>query len=518
LAQSAAAIIRKADRTPVRSAASRTRKDEKVATARLSGFRVQEVSLVDLAANLRRFVVIKAAGGDIRKDISPDDYETVADCIEDGNDPEECEEVIEMAQWSTELIDNLPDSAFLYVEPGGKKDETGKTTPRSLRHLPVRGADGKVDLPHVRDALGRIPQSNLPQGVKERVMSEAQQMLSDNGGTPAAKADGDMPPPAPPPAPPPDPNAPPSNTAAPTDTPQISLPTAAREGLLTALGTLLEGLTTIAEMVNGATIDESATIPPELQQALGQTEEVFDGLVAQYAPGADTDDAPPADPNAPPPATADTSAPPEQKASDGSPSDQIAMAASVVAKAAAAVAVSKAGRKMASGRLSMLKQAYDILSGLLKELMDESMGEDQPQAAGQQQGTPPPAPQPPPPPAPPPAQKNASAPVAKAGTPVTSERVDHLIVLLEKALGPKPADPEVVELKKAMETQAAELASTKAELAKVSKATGTPNAGSVEGEAPPAPKKPTVWEPDLAPKAAERLHQNRSAANGAKQQ
>src|SRR5258708_29347251 len=50
-------------------------------------------------------------------------------------------------------INYLPDSAFAYIQPGGTKDAEGKTTPRSLRHFPVH------DAAHVRDALGRAPQS-----------------------------------------------------------------------------------------------------------------------------------------------------------------------------------------------------------------------------------------------------------------------------------------------------------------------------------------------------------------------
>lgn len=46
-------------------------------------------------------------------------------------------------------INDLPDSAFAYIEPGGTKDETGKTVPRSLRHYPVH------DEAHARNALAR---------------------------------------------------------------------------------------------------------------------------------------------------------------------------------------------------------------------------------------------------------------------------------------------------------------------------------------------------------------------------
>lgn len=65
----------------------------------------------------------------------------------------------EKAVWNTVYINNLPDSAFAYVESDGKKDAGGKTVPRSLRHFPYKGAGGKVDLPHLRNALARAPQS-----------------------------------------------------------------------------------------------------------------------------------------------------------------------------------------------------------------------------------------------------------------------------------------------------------------------------------------------------------------------
>ncbi len=63
-----------------------------------------------------------------------------------------------MAEWDTAYINNLPDSSFLYIEPGGEKDDEGKTTPRSLRHLPIKDASGEIDLPHLRNALSRLGQ------------------------------------------------------------------------------------------------------------------------------------------------------------------------------------------------------------------------------------------------------------------------------------------------------------------------------------------------------------------------
>ena len=58
---------------------------------------------------------------------------------------------------STQATNDLPDSAFAYVEPG-EKDSSGKTIPRSKRHFPVH------DEAHARNALARAPQS--PYGSK----------------------------------------------------------------------------------------------------------------------------------------------------------------------------------------------------------------------------------------------------------------------------------------------------------------------------------------------------------------
>lgn len=95
------------------------------------------------------------------------------------------------AVWSAAYINDLPDSAFLYVEPGGEKDEEGKTTPRSLRHFPVKNAEGDVDMPHLRNALSRIPQSNLSQSVKDRCAAKAQRMMDAMKSISAVEDGGD---------------------------------------------------------------------------------------------------------------------------------------------------------------------------------------------------------------------------------------------------------------------------------------------------------------------------------------
>lgn len=85
------------------------------------------------------------------------------------------------AVWTAAYVNNLPDSAVLYVAPGGSKDSEGKTMPRANRYFPVRDADGNVDIPHLRNALARIPQSNLSTEVKQRCVNSAQRLLSEVG-------------------------------------------------------------------------------------------------------------------------------------------------------------------------------------------------------------------------------------------------------------------------------------------------------------------------------------------------
>lgn len=59
---------------------------------------------------------------------------------------------VEKAEKSTKEINDLPDSDFAYIEPGGSKDDEGKTVPRDKRHFPI------MDAAHVRNALARIGQ------------------------------------------------------------------------------------------------------------------------------------------------------------------------------------------------------------------------------------------------------------------------------------------------------------------------------------------------------------------------
>lgn len=59
------------------------------------------------------------------------------------------------AEWTTEYINSLPDSSFAVIEGDYK---SGKTKDKRCRHLPFKDKDGKVDLPHLRNAFARVNQ------------------------------------------------------------------------------------------------------------------------------------------------------------------------------------------------------------------------------------------------------------------------------------------------------------------------------------------------------------------------
>jgi len=68
---------------------------------------------------------------------------------------------------STKEQNDLPDSDFAYIEPGGKKDDDGMTVPRSLRHFPIQ------DAAHVRNALSRAPQSPFGDKAMPKILAAA---------------------------------------------------------------------------------------------------------------------------------------------------------------------------------------------------------------------------------------------------------------------------------------------------------------------------------------------------------
>lgn len=88
------------------------------------------------------------------------------------------------AAMSSGAINDLPDSDFAYIEQGGKKDDSGKTTPRSLRHFPIH------DEAHVRNALSRAPQSPFGDKAMPAIKAAAKKFdikVSDGASVPSAE-------------------------------------------------------------------------------------------------------------------------------------------------------------------------------------------------------------------------------------------------------------------------------------------------------------------------------------------
>lgn len=89
----------------------------------------------------------------------------------------------EKARWTRKFINDLPDSHFLYIETGGELDDERKTKPRILRHFPYKNSGGDIDLPHLRNAIARIPLAKdrerdpLSDTLTTRLQREAREIL-----------------------------------------------------------------------------------------------------------------------------------------------------------------------------------------------------------------------------------------------------------------------------------------------------------------------------------------------------
>lgn len=86
-----------------------------------------------------------------------------------------------MSTWDAAYVNDLPDSAFAVILPGGTKDGEGKTTPRSLRKLPHHDASGSVDMPHLRNAMSREPQTDMPMAMHEKAMGHLERHMEGMG-------------------------------------------------------------------------------------------------------------------------------------------------------------------------------------------------------------------------------------------------------------------------------------------------------------------------------------------------
>lgn len=152
--------------------------DPKATKGRINGGKVIEVSVVDYPANpgslfmsTGKFTLVKAADGGGWED-------TQLGVVLVKDNPED---LATKAVWPTEKADDLPDSAFAYISPGGEKDEEGKTKPRSLRHLPYKDKEGKVDAVHVRNALARLSQTDIPDEAKAEAKKKLEAAAKEVG-------------------------------------------------------------------------------------------------------------------------------------------------------------------------------------------------------------------------------------------------------------------------------------------------------------------------------------------------
>ena len=112
---------------------------------------IPRVDVVSGPASGLRFIVLKAG--------QAQDPEAIA--------------AVTKAEKSTADINDLPDSDFAYIEPGGTKDESGKTTPRSKRHFPI------MDAAHTRNALARAPQSPFGDKAMSKIRAAAKKFGID---------------------------------------------------------------------------------------------------------------------------------------------------------------------------------------------------------------------------------------------------------------------------------------------------------------------------------------------------
>lgn len=77
------------------------------------------------------------------------------------------------ADMSTADINDLDDDQFAYIEPGGTKDDEGKTVPRDKRHFPVH------DAAHVRNALARMDSSPFGDKARPKILAAAKKFGID---------------------------------------------------------------------------------------------------------------------------------------------------------------------------------------------------------------------------------------------------------------------------------------------------------------------------------------------------
>ena len=72
------------------------------------------------------------------------------------------------AVWTSAYVSSLPDSSFAAIDDSG-------------RHLPYKDANGKVDLPHLRNALARLDQTQISPALKAKARKTLEAAARANG-------------------------------------------------------------------------------------------------------------------------------------------------------------------------------------------------------------------------------------------------------------------------------------------------------------------------------------------------
>lgn len=138
------------------------------AVRRLTGIDLVEYSFAarQSIANPRALTTgVKATGGGMKVEQRGDKYHVVGpdgDSLGSYDTEAAAKAAMQMMADRGKTVadpNDLPDSAFLFIESGGQQDEGGKTVPRSKRHFAYRDAAGALDASALTTALAEIPQA-----------------------------------------------------------------------------------------------------------------------------------------------------------------------------------------------------------------------------------------------------------------------------------------------------------------------------------------------------------------------
>jgi len=115
----------------------------------------------------------------------------------------------EAVKWTRKYINDLPNSAFAFIEPDLCPRATdpqhdrvacGKSHDLNKRHLPHHDKSGKLDLPHLKNAMARVTHADIKQSwvkkAHDHILSHYKQLGMEHppcqvpgckGYTPSAK-------------------------------------------------------------------------------------------------------------------------------------------------------------------------------------------------------------------------------------------------------------------------------------------------------------------------------------------